>query len=43
MAYIWDVRNFKNNIFNFLLNGNSNNNPYEIKPYCINNLHQAAV
>ena len=43
MAYIWDVRNFKNNIFNFLLNDNSNNNPYEIKPYCINNLHQAAV
>ena len=44
MAYIWDVRNLKNNIFNFLLNeNNNNNNPYEIKPYSINNLHQAAV
>ena len=43
MAYIWDVRNLKNNIFNFLLNENNNNNPYEIKPYSINNLHQAAV
>ena len=42
MAYIWDIRNLKNNIFNFLFNGNTNN-PYEIKPYSINNLHQAAV
>ena len=42
MAYIWDIRNLKNNIFNFLFNENTNN-PYEIKPYSINNLHQAAV
>ena len=42
MAYIWDIRNLKNNIFNFLFNENKNN-PYEIKPYSINNLHQAAV
>ena len=42
IAYIWDIRNLKNNIFNFLFNENSNNN-YEAKPYCINNLHQAAV
>ena len=42
MAYIWDIRNLKNNIFNFLFNENMNN-PYEIKPYSINNLHQAAV
>ena len=42
MVYIWDIRNLKNNIFNFLFNENTNN-PYEIKPYSINNLHQAAV
>ena len=42
IAYIWDIRNLKNNIFNFLLDENSVN-PYEIKPYSINNLHQAAV
>ena len=42
MAYIWDIRNLKNNIFNFLFNENPKN-PYEIKPYSINNLHQAAV
>ena len=42
IAYIWDIRNLKNNIFNFLFNESTNNN-YEIKPYCINNLHQAAV
>ena len=42
MAYIWDIRNLKNNIFNFLFNENTNNS-YEIKPYSINNLHQAAV
>ena len=42
MAYIWDIRNLKNNIFNFLFNENTKN-PYEIKPYSINNLHQAAV
>ena len=42
MAYIWDIRNLKNNIFNLLFNESTNNN-YEIKPYCINNLHQAAV
>ena len=42
MAYIWDIRNLKNNIFNFLFNENTNN-PYEIKPYSINNLHKAAV
>ena len=42
MAYIWDIRNLKNNIFNFLFNENTKNS-YEIKPYSINNLHQAAV
>ena len=42
MAYIWDIRNLKNNIFNFLFNENAKNS-YEIKPYSINNLHQAAV
>ena len=42
IAYIWDIRNLKNNIFNFLLDNNSPN-PYEIKPYSANNLHQAAV
>ena len=42
MAYIWDIRNLKNNTFNFLFNENTNNS-YEIKPYSINNLHQAAV
>ena len=42
MAYIWDIRNLKNNIFNFLFNENAKNT-YEIKPYSINNLHQAAV
>ena len=42
IVYIWDIRNLKNNIFNFLFNENTNN-PYEIKPYSINNLHQAAV
>jgi WD40 repeat protein len=42
IAYIWDIRNLKNNIFNFLLD-NNNPNPYEIKPYSVNNLHNAAV
>ena len=42
IAYIWDIRNLKNNIFNFLLDNNSPN-PYEIKPYSVNNLHNAAV
>jgi WD40 repeat protein len=42
IAYIWDIRNLKNNIFNFLLEKNGPN-PYEIKPYSVNNLHQAAV
>ena len=42
IAYIWDIRNLKNNIFNFLFEENSSN-IYEIKPYSINNLHQAAV
>ena len=42
IAYIWDIRNLKNNIFNFLLD-NNNQNPYEIKPYSVNNLHNAAV
>ena len=42
IAYIWDIRNLKNNIFNFLL-GQNTVNSYEIKPYCVNNLHQAAV
>ena len=43
IAYIWDIRNLKNNIFNFLFSNDRANNNYEIKPYCINNLHQAAV
>lgn len=43
IAYIWDIRNLKNNIFNFLFSNDRVNNNYEIKPYCINNLHQAAV
>ena len=38
VAYIWDIRNIKNNIFNFLFNENN-----EIKPYSVNNFHQAAV
>ena len=42
IAYIWDIRNLKNNIFNFLFDENSVN-PYEIRPYSVNNLHQAAV
>ena len=42
IAYIWDIRNLKNNIFNFLFDNNSSN-IYNIKPYSINNLHQAAV
>ena len=42
IAYIWDIRNLKNNIFNFLLDNNIPN-PYEIKPYSVNNLHNAAV
>ena len=42
IAYIWDIRNLKNNIFNFLLDNNIPN-PYEIKPYSMNNLHHAAV
>ena len=39
VVYIWDIRNIKNNIYNFSLNVNK----YEIKPYAINNFHQAAI
>ena len=42
IAYIWDIRNLKNNIFNFLLEEN-NNNSNEIKLYAVNNFHNAAV
>ena len=42
IAYIWDIRNLKNNTFNFLFNENYNNY-YEAKQFCINNLHQGAV
>ena len=42
IAYIWDIRNLKNNILNLLFDSNSKN-LYEAKPYSINNFHQAAV
>ena len=38
MAYIWDIRNLNNNIYYFAINENS-----KLKPYAINNFHQAAV
>ena len=42
IAYIWDIRNLKNNILNLLFDSNSKN-LYEEKPYSVNNFHQAAV
>ena len=42
VAYIWDIRNLKSNIFAFLLEEN-NKNFDEIKPYSVNNFHNAAV
>ena len=42
IAYIWDIRNLKN--YFIFLNGNIYNNNYkEIKPYAVNNMHQAAI
>lgn len=42
IAYIWDIRNL-NNYFIFLNENIYNNNYKEIKPYSINNMHQAAI
>ena len=39
VVYIWDIRNIKNNNYNFSFNANN----FEIKPYAINNFHQAAI
>ena len=40
VAYIWDIRNLKNNICDFLLEENK----YKLnEPYCTNNFHQAAI
>ncbi len=39
VVFIWDIRNIKNNIYNFSFDTNNN----EIKPYAINNFHQAAI
>ena len=41
IAYIWDIRNLKNNIFNFLFD--ESNIFKEIKPYSVNNFHNAAI
>ena len=42
IVYIWDIRNLKN--YFIFLNGNIYNNNYkEIKPYAVNNMHQAAI
>ena len=38
VAYIWDIRNLRNNVFGFLCNENKG-----IKEYCVNNFHQAAI
>ena len=38
VAYIWDIRNLNNNINNFFFNENN-----KLKPYAVNNYHQAAV
>jgi len=42
IAYIWDIRNIKNN-FTFLNENIFDNNYNEIKPYAVNNMHQAAI
>ena len=42
IAYIWDIRNLKN-YFIFLNENIYNNNYKEIKPYAVNNMHQAAI
>ena len=42
IAYIWDIRNLKN-YFIFLNENIYNKNYKEIKPYAVNNMHQAAI
>ena len=38
VAYIWDIRNLNNNNIFFIFNENN-----KLKPYAVNNFHQAAV